>query len=69
MGFVRVSKDEGIATLTLTRGKVNALNEPLVEEHESCFESLEKDKIVKSVILTGKGKFFKSCHYSHKMEH
>ena len=58
MGFVRVSKDEGIATLTLTRGKVNALNEPLVEELEGCFENLEKDKTVKSVILTGKGKFF-----------
>jgi len=32
MGFVQVSKDEGIVTLTLTRGKVNALNEPMVEE-------------------------------------
>lgn len=58
MGFVRVSKDEGIVTLTLTRGKVNALNEPLVEELEGCFENLEKDKTVMSVILTGKGKFF-----------
>jgi len=32
MGFVQVSKDEGIVTLTLTRGKVNALNEPMVDE-------------------------------------
>lgn len=58
MGFVQVSKDEGIVTLTLTRGKVNALNEPMVEELKECFENFEKDKTIKSVILTGNGKFF-----------
>ena len=58
MDFVQVSKDEGIVTLTLNRGKVNALNEPMVEELKECFENIEKEKTVKSVILTGNGKFF-----------
>jgi enoyl-CoA hydratase/carnithine racemase len=49
---------DGIATITLQRGKVNALNEQLVDELRHRLESLEKDSSVRSVILTGKGKFF-----------
>jgi len=58
MDFVQVSKADGIATITLARGKVNALNEPMVEELRHSFEGLEKDKAVTAVILTGRGKFF-----------
>jgi enoyl-CoA hydratase/carnithine racemase len=32
MGFVSVSKDKDIATIALNRGKVNALNEIMVEQ-------------------------------------
>lgn len=58
MDFVQVSKADGIATVTLARGKVNALNEPMIEELRCHFEDLEKDAEVKAVILTGRGKFF-----------
>jgi len=58
MSFVRVTKDDRVATLTLSRGKVNALNEPVVEEIHGCLEDLENDHTIKSVILTGEGKFF-----------
>lgn len=58
MCFVRVSKDQGIATVILSRGKVNALNEPMIDEITHVFEGLEKDQEVKSIILTGEGKFF-----------
>ena len=58
MKFVKVSKESNIATITLDRGKVNALNEPLVEDLTGTFQTLEKDANVKSVIFTGKGKFF-----------
>lgn len=58
MSFVDVSKNGEIATVTLSRGKVNALNEPMVEEINDAFVDLEKDEKVKSIILTGAGKFF-----------
>ena len=58
MSFMHVSKDSGIAIVTLTRGKVNALNEPMVEELAEAFQNLGKDDTVRSVILTGSGKFF-----------
>ena len=40
MDFVQVSKADGIATITLARGKVNALNEPMFEELRHSFEGL-----------------------------
>ncbi len=58
MNFISVSKEDGIATVTLERGKVNALNEPLIEELHSCFVELKNDRTVKAIILTGQGKFF-----------
>ena len=58
MSFIHVSKDGEIATVTLNRGKVNALNEPLVEEITKTFVNLATDNEVKSIIFTGSGKFF-----------
>ena len=58
MSYIHVSRDGEIATVTLSRGKVNALNEPMVEEITKSFEDLETDNQVKSIIFTGSGKFF-----------
>ncbi len=58
MNFVDVSQDKEIAIVTLSRGKVNALNEVMVEEINRCFKDIEKDESVKAIILTGQGKFF-----------
>ena len=58
MSFVHVSKDDKIATVTLSRGKVNALNEPAIEQINSHFTDLENDNTVKAIILTGQGNFF-----------
>jgi 3,2-trans-enoyl-CoA isomerase len=58
MNFISISKDSGIAIMTLNRGKVNALNEPLIEQLNSSFISLEDDEAVKAIIITGQGKFF-----------
>ncbi len=58
MGFLCVSKEDGIATVTISRGKVNALNEPLVEEMDKCFADTEADPAVNGVILKGTGSFF-----------
>jgi len=58
LSFMHVSKDVEIATVTLSRGKVNALNEPMVEEITKSFEDLAIDNEVRSIIFTGSGKFF-----------
>lgn len=58
MNFVRLSADDGIATVVLNRPKVNALNESVIEELGKCFQELASDSAIKSVILTGEGSFF-----------
>ena len=55
---MHVSKDGEIATVTFSRGKVNALNEPMLEELNKSFEDLAMDNEVKAIIFTGSGKFF-----------
>ena len=58
MDFVTTSKHDGIATVMLNRGKVNALNGILVGQLREQFQSLKDDPETKAVILTGAGKFF-----------
>jgi 3,2-trans-enoyl-CoA isomerase len=58
MHGVSVINEGGIATILLSRGKVNALNEPLVEQFYDDLVSIEKDETIGAIILTGKGKFF-----------
>ncbi|MGZ5959372.1 MAG: enoyl-CoA hydratase/isomerase family protein, partial [Myxococcaceae bacterium] len=56
--FVRQSIEDGIAEVRLERGKVNALNEQVVDELAHCFRGLASDPRVRGVLLTGTGKFF-----------
>ncbi len=58
MNFVQTTLLDGVATVNLCRGKVNALNESTVEELSHCFQELEIDPNVKAAILTGTGRFF-----------
>lgn len=58
MDCLVVSQDEGIATIRLARDKVNALNEEVVACLEENFKTFEQDDGIRSVILTGTGKFF-----------
>jgi len=58
MDFVQLQKRDGIATLTLGRGKVNAINGPVVDQMRERLKSLEHDPEAKSIVLTGAGKFF-----------
>ena len=50
--------DGGIATLTLGRGKVNALDEATVEELAGRVPLLAADERVRGVVLTGRDSFF-----------
>lgn len=58
MTFVHLDIHEGVATVRLERGKVNALNEQVVDELSTCLRGLESDPAVRGVLLTGTGKFF-----------
>jgi enoyl-CoA hydratase/carnithine racemase len=58
VSFVDVSTEAGIATVRLSRGKVNALNDEVVAQLQSGFQKVESDPAVGAVILTGTGKFF-----------
>lgn len=58
MDLVIVTKNKGIATVELNNKKVNSINEVLIEELYHCFENIENDNDIKTVILTGRGKFF-----------
>jgi Delta3-Delta2-enoyl-CoA isomerase len=58
MTFVNMERGDGLATVRLQRGKVNALNEQVVDELSECFRELEADPAVRGILLTGSGKFF-----------
>lgn len=58
MDFVNLHKNDGIATLTINRGSVNALNNTVLDQLRAHLKALESDQEVRSVILTGSGKFF-----------
>jgi 3,2-trans-enoyl-CoA isomerase len=58
MNFVLVSINKGIAEVSLRRGKVNALNQEVVDELSRCFENLAANREVRAVIFTAEGPFF-----------
>ncbi|MHC1727704.1 MAG: enoyl-CoA hydratase/isomerase family protein [Syntrophobacteraceae bacterium] len=58
MNYVEVTEDKGIAIVTLSRGKVNALNEEMVDQIHQRFTEIEASETARAVILTGRGKFF-----------
>ncbi|MEN6466282.1 MAG: enoyl-CoA hydratase/isomerase family protein [Syntrophaceae bacterium] len=58
MEFHQCAVNDGTARIALARGKVNAINERVVDELTERLNNLSKDPAVKSVVLTGTGKFF-----------
>lgn len=58
MQFHECAVSDGIARIVLARGKVNAINEKVVDELTERLNGLARDPAVKSVVLTGTGKFF-----------
>lgn len=58
MEFIRIEKEGDFAKIILARGKVNALNEKVVDELTASLRVLAGDPGVKALILTGQGKFF-----------
>jgi methylglutaconyl-CoA hydratase len=56
---IKISKENGIATLTLNRSeKRNALHPTMVVQIKSAIEEISKDKETKALIITGEGTSF-----------
>jgi Delta3-Delta2-enoyl-CoA isomerase len=58
MQYIHTEQNKDIATLTISRDRVNALNDALVNELRDNLIALENDREVSAIILTGAGKFF-----------
>ena len=58
MTHIHLSIADGIAEVRFERGKVNALDERLVDELSRRFGELSDDPEVRGIVLSGTGKFF-----------
>ncbi len=58
MPYVNVRVESGVAAVFLCRGKINALDEPTIDELKDRFRELEADEAVRAVVFSGEGKFF-----------
>ena len=56
---IEVFKEDHVFTIFLNRPDLNnAMNEQLIKELTDCFKKLNKDKEIRIIVLTGKGKSF-----------
>ncbi|HET6489821.1 MAG TPA: enoyl-CoA hydratase/isomerase family protein [Syntrophales bacterium] len=58
MEYISRTVHDGIARVVIHRGKVNALNDSVIDEMSRTFGELALDPSVRAIILTGTGKFF-----------
>lgn len=58
MSLTNINSQNGITTLALTRGKVNAINEEMADHLLETFRQLSTDTDTHALILTGQGSFF-----------
>lgn len=58
MSLTNMNSRNGVTTLTLTRGKVNAINEEMVDHLLATLRQLSTDTDTRALILTGQGSFF-----------
>lgn len=58
MSSLNIAHHDHILTLTLARGKVNAVNAAMIREFQEQLDAAETNPDIRSIILTGQGKFF-----------
>lgn len=58
MDFIEAQTCDGTGTLRLSRGKVNALNQAVVDQLRKVLKDCESDPEITAIILTGTGSFF-----------
>ena len=60
MSTFQITTSNGLATLTLDRGRSNPINHQMVKELVACIKQLNEDDSVGGLIITGKPGFFSS---------
>jgi 3,2-trans-enoyl-CoA isomerase len=60
MNTIKLHINDGLASITLDRGRSNPINHEMLTELIACVQDLEADKEVSGLILTGKEGFFSS---------
>ena len=60
MGTFQITTSNGLATLTLNRGRSNPINHDMVKELVACIKQLNEDDAVGGLVITGKSGFFSS---------
>jgi 3,2-trans-enoyl-CoA isomerase len=58
MEHLKITTEDVITRIVLHRGKVNAINERMIEELTTTFHELADKPYVRTIILTGKDHFF-----------
>jgi len=60
MSTFQITTSNGLATLTLDRGRSNPINHEMVKELVACIKQLNEDDTVGGLVITGKPGFFSS---------
>ena len=58
MEFLKWSREDQIATITIERPPANALSSGLLKELSSVLDEIESNPDVKVIVLHGEGRFF-----------
>jgi len=58
MEYIGVSKEDGVAVLTIDRPPANALASTVIKEIGEALEQIKDDQSVRVVVLRGEGRFF-----------
>ncbi len=53
--LIKVTREDRLAIVTVTRPPVNALNREVVDNLEKVFDELVEDEVIEAVIITGAG--------------
>jgi len=60
MSTFQITTSNGLATLTLDRGRSNPINHDMVKELVACIKQLNEDDAIGGLVITGKSGFFSS---------
>lgn len=58
MEFLKISTDNHVALITISKPPANALGSPLLEELSQILDKVETDRDIRILVLHGEGRFF-----------
>ncbi|MDW0118161.1 enoyl-CoA hydratase [Sporosarcina thermotolerans] len=58
MEFLKIVREDGVATVSINRPPANALSSGLIQEIDRMLDSVENDDSVRVIVFHGEGRFF-----------